>query len=224
MKSRDITLPTKVHLVKAMVFPVVMYGYVNGTVKKSESIKVDAFELWCWRKLLRVPWATRSNQSIPKEISPEYSLEGLMMKLKPLYFGHLIQRTDWLERKLWWWERLKAEGEGDNRGWDGWIASLTQWPWVWATWGSWWWTRMPGMLQSMVSQRVGHNWATELNWTELTTRLKYSHQKQCLTQDIKKIMSATPDGTYPSSEQLERLLFLSHYDSSPTLIFPLKAY
>ena len=93
-KSRDITLPTKVHLVKAMVFPVVMYGYENGTVKKSESIKVDAFELWCWRKLLRVPWATRSNQSIPKEISPEYSLEGLMMKLKPLYFGHLIQRTD----------------------------------------------------------------------------------------------------------------------------------
>ena len=94
MKSRDITLPKKVHLVKAMVFPVVMYGYVNGTVKKSESIKVDAFELWCWRRLLRVPWATRSNQSIPKEISPEYSLEGLMMKLKPLYFGHLIQRTD----------------------------------------------------------------------------------------------------------------------------------
>ena len=96
LKSRDIiTLPTKVHLVKAMVFPVVMYGYENWTVKKSESIKVDAFELWCWRRLLRVLWTTRrSNQSILKEISPEYSLEGLMLKLKPQYFGHLMQRTD----------------------------------------------------------------------------------------------------------------------------------
>ena len=95
LKSRDIiTLPTKVHLVKAMVFPVVMYGYENWTVKKSESIKVDAFELWCWRRLLRVLWTTRrSNQSILKEISPEYSLEGLMLKLKPQYFGHLMQRT-----------------------------------------------------------------------------------------------------------------------------------
>ena len=98
LKSRDITLPTKVHLVKAMVFPVVMYGYESWTVKKAERRRIDAFELWCWRRLLRVPWtARRSNQSILK-ISPECSLEGLMLKLKLQYFGHLMQRVDSLER------------------------------------------------------------------------------------------------------------------------------
>ena len=100
-KSRDITLPTKVRLLKAMVFPVVMYGCENWTIKKAEHRRIDAFELWCWRRLLRVPWtARRSNQSILKEISPEYSLEGLMLKLKVQYFGHLMQRTDSLEGKL----------------------------------------------------------------------------------------------------------------------------
>ena len=98
-KSRDITLPTKVHLVKAMVFPVVMYGYESWTIKKAEHQRIDAFELWCWRRLLRVSWtARRSNQSIPKEISPEYSLEGLMLKLKLQYFGYLMRRTDSLEK------------------------------------------------------------------------------------------------------------------------------
>ena len=101
LKSRDISLPTKVRLVKAMVFPAVMYGCESWTVKKAESQRIDAFELWCWRRLLRVPWtARRSNQSILKEISPEYSLEGLMLKLKLQYFGHLIQRTDSLEKTL----------------------------------------------------------------------------------------------------------------------------
>ena len=101
LKSRDITLPTKVHLVKVMVFPVVMYGCESWTVKKAKHQRTDAFELWCWRKLLRVPWtARRSNQSILKEISPENSLEGLMMKLKLQYFGHLMQRTDSLEKTL----------------------------------------------------------------------------------------------------------------------------
>ena len=101
LKSRDITLPTKVHLVKAMVFPVVMYGCENQTIKKAELQRTDAFELWCWRRLLRVPWtAKRSNQSILKEISPEYSLEGLMMKLKLQYFGHLMQRADSFEKTL----------------------------------------------------------------------------------------------------------------------------
>ena len=101
LKSRDITLPTKVHLVKAMVFPVVMYGCESWTVKKVECRRIDAFELWCWRRLLRVPWtARRSNQSILKEISPEYSLEGLMLKLKLQYFGHLMQRTDSFEKTL----------------------------------------------------------------------------------------------------------------------------
>ena len=101
LKSRDITLPTKVHLVKAMVFPVVMYGCESWTVKKAECQRIDAFELWCWRRLLRVPWTARtSNQSILKEISFEYSLEGLMLKLKLQYFGHLMQRTDSFEKTL----------------------------------------------------------------------------------------------------------------------------
>ena len=114
----------------------------------------------------RVPWnARRSNQSILKEISPEYSLEGLMLKPKLQYFGHLMQRTDLFER-LWCWERLRAGGEGDNRGWDGWMASLTQWTWVWASYGSWWWTGKPGVLQSVGPQRAGHNWVTELNRTK----------------------------------------------------------
>ena len=101
LKSRDITLPTKVHLVKAMVFPVVMYGCESLTIKKAERQRIYAFELWCWRRLLRVPWtARRSNQSILKEISPEYSLEGLMLKLKLQYFGHLMRRTDSFEKTL----------------------------------------------------------------------------------------------------------------------------
>ena len=109
LKSRDITLPTKVRLVKAMVFPVVMYGCESWTIKKAEHRRIDVFELWCWRRLLRVPWtARRSNQSILKEISPEYSLEGLMLKLKLQYFGHLMQRTDSFEKTLM---RGKTEGE-----------------------------------------------------------------------------------------------------------------
>ena len=139
-KSRDITLPTKVSLVKGMVFPVVMYGCESWTTKKSEHQRIDAFELWCWRRLLRAPWtARRSNQSILKEVSPGCSLEGLMLKLKIQYFGHLMWRTDSL-RKTLIWERLKAGGEGDDRGWDGWMASPTQWTWVWVNTGSWWWT------------------------------------------------------------------------------------
>ena len=116
LKSRDITLLTKVHLVKDIVFPVVMYGCESWTIRKAEHQRIDAFKLWCWRRLLRVPWTVRrSNQSILKEISPEYSLEGLMLKLKLQYFGHLMQRTDSLEKTLVW-ERLKAGGEGDERG------------------------------------------------------------------------------------------------------------
>ena len=161
-KSRDITLPTKVRLVKAMAFPVVMYGCESWIVKKAESQRTDAFELWCWRRLLRVPWtARRSNQSILKEISPGCSLEGLMLKLKLQYFGSLMQRVNSLER-LWCWEGLGAGGKGDNKGWDGWMASLILWTWVWVNSGSWWWTRRPGMLRFMGLQRVRHDWATEL--------------------------------------------------------------
>ena len=140
LKSRDITLPTKVRLVKAMVFPVVLFGCESWTIKKAEHWRVDAFELWCWRRLSRVPWTARwSNQSILKEISPEYSLEGLMLKLKLQYFGHLVQRTHSLE-KPWCWEGLKAGGEGDDKGQDGWMASSTQWTWVWVNSRSWQWT------------------------------------------------------------------------------------
>ena len=115
LKSRNITLPTKVHLVKALVFPVVMYGCESWTVKKAEHRRIDAFELWCWR-LLRVPWtARRSNQSILKEISPGCSLEGLMLKLKLQYFGYLMRRPDSLEKTLML-ERLRAGGEGDDGG------------------------------------------------------------------------------------------------------------
>ena len=127
-KSRVITLPTKVRLIKAMVFPVVMYGCESWTAKKAECRRINAFELWCWR-LLRVPWtARRSIQSILKEISPGCSLEGMMLKLKLQYFGHLMRRIDSLER-LWRWEGLGAGEEGDDRGWDGWMASLTWWIW-----------------------------------------------------------------------------------------------
>ena len=142
-----------------MVFPEVMYGCESWTIKKTEYQRIDTFELWCWRRLLRVPWtARRSNQSILKEISPEYSLEGLILKLKLQYFGHLMQRTDSLEKTL------KARGEGYSRGWDSWMASPTWWMWVWAGCRSWWWTGNPGMLQSIGLQRVGHDWVTELNW------------------------------------------------------------
>ena len=138
LKSRAITLPTKFHLVKNMVFLVVMYGCESWTIKKAEHRRIDTFELWYWRRLLRVPWrARRSNQSILKEISLEYSLEGLMLKLKLQHFGHLMWRTDSFEKTL------MLGGEGDDRGWDGWMASPIQWTWVWVNSGSWWWTGRP---------------------------------------------------------------------------------
>ena len=161
-KSRDVTLSTKLYLVKAMVFPVVMYGCEIWTIKKVERQRIDAFELWCWRTLLRVPWtARRSNQSILKEISPEHSLEGLDVEVAVPVLFHLMWRADSFEKPRCW-ERLKA-WEGDNRGWDGWMASLTQWTWVWVSSGNWLWTGRPGVLWSMGSQRVRHDWVTELN-------------------------------------------------------------
>ena len=169
LKSRDITFSTTVHLVKAMVFPVVMYGCESWTIKKAEHWRIDAFELWCWKRLLRVPWtAGRCSQSFLKEISPECSLEVLLLKLKLQYFGHLMQRGDSFEKMTHFLmlgrRRLRAGGEGDDRGWNGWMASPTQWTWVWMDSGSWWWTGRPGVLQFTGLQRVGHNWATELNW------------------------------------------------------------
>ena len=120
LKSRDVTLPTKIYIVKAMVFPVVKYGCGIWTIKKAEHQRIDAFELWCWTRLLRIPWTARLNQSVLKKINPEYSLEGL--KLKCQYFGHVTWRADSLEQTLM---LGKIEGKC-NRGWDGWIASPTQ--------------------------------------------------------------------------------------------------
>ena len=138
LKGRDITLPRKVHLAKAMFFPVVMYGCESWTIKKVEHWRIDAFELWCWRKLLRVPWtARRSNQSILKEISPEYSLKDWCWSWSSNTLATWGEElTNW--KIPWCWERLKAGGEGNDRGWDGWMASLTQWTLVWANSRSWW--------------------------------------------------------------------------------------
>ena len=163
-KSRDITLPTKVHLVKAMVFPVVMYGCKSWTIKKAEGWRNDAFELWCWRRLLRVPWtARRSNQSILKEISPGCSLEGLMLKMKLQNSGHHMQRADSFE-KTPMLGKIEAGGEGDDRGWDGWMASPTQWTWVWVT---------PGIGDGQGGLAYCGSWGCkesdrteQLNWTE----------------------------------------------------------
>ena len=163
-KSRDITLLTKVCLVKAMVFPVVMYGCESWTVKKAERWRIDAFEVWCWRRLLRVPWtARRSNQFTLKEMNPGISLEGMILKLKLQCSGHLMRRVDSLERP-WCWEGLGAGGKGDNRGWGGWMASLTRQRWVWVNSRRWWWTGRPGALQSWGHKELD---TTEwLNWTK----------------------------------------------------------
>ena len=172
LKSRDITLPTKVHLVKAMVFPVVMYGCESWTVKKAEHRRTDAFELWCWRRLLRVPWtARRSNQSILKEISPGVHWKDWCWSWNSNTLATWCEELTHLKR-LWCQERLKAGGEGDDRGWDGWMASPTQWTWVWAGSSSWWRTGKPGMLQFMGSQRVGHNRMTELNLQHKSIHLR----------------------------------------------------
>ena len=160
LKSRDITLPTKSS--QSCGFSSSHVWCESWNIKKAECWRIDAFELWGWRRLLRVPWtARRSNQYILKEISPEYSLERLMLKLQ--YFGHLMRRADSLEKTLML-GKIEERGEGDDRGWDGWMVSPTQWTWVWVSSWSWWWTGKPGMLQSMGSQKVRHNWVTELSW------------------------------------------------------------
>ena len=181
-KSRDITFPAKVHLVKAMVFPVVMYGCESWTIKKAELWRIDAFELWWWRRLLRVPWtARRSNLSILKEISPGCSLEGLMLKLKLQYFGHLMRRVDLLEKTL----MLGGVGGRRRRGWQrtrwldgitnghglGWTPGVGDGQRGLACGGSW------GHKESDTTERL--NW-TELNWTEQPPNSLYLHPPQIL--------------------------------------------
>ena len=138
-----------------------------GLKKKAEHRRIDAFDLWCWRRLSRVPWMTRrSNQLILKEISPEYSLEGLVLKLKSNSLATWYEELT-LWKRLWCWERLKVRGEGDDRGWDCWMASPTQWTWVWVDSRSWWWTLRTGVLQYMGLQRVRHDWVTGLNFKQM---------------------------------------------------------
>ena len=163
LKSRDITLTTKVHLVKAMVFPVVMYGCESWTIKKAEHWIIDAFELWCWRRLLRVLWtARRSNRWILKEISPEYSL---MLKLKLRYLGHWMQSTDSFEKTLILGKIEGSRRRGQQRCWDGWMASLTGWAWVWASSG-----RDDGQGSLVCYSPWGHkesDTTEQLNWTSI---------------------------------------------------------
>ena len=165
LKSRDITLPTKVHLVKAMVFPVVMYGCESRAIKKAERQRIDAFEQWCWRRLFESPLDCKEIQPInPKgnqswifiaKTDAEAETPILCPPDEKFQLTHL--------KRPWCWEWLKAGGEGDNGGWDGWMASPTRWTWVWAGFRSWWWIGKPDVLQSMESQRIGHDWASELN-------------------------------------------------------------
>ena len=194
LKSRDITLPTKVRLVKTVVFLVVMYGCESWTIKKAERRRFDAFEPWCWKRPLRVPWtARRSSQSILKEISPEYSLEGLMLKLKLQYFGHLMWRTDSFEKALIL-GKIEGGREEDDRGWDGWMVSLTQCTWVWVNSGSWWWTGRPACCSPWGRKELDTteqlNWVTEQHpcldsfLCDISSTLDYDNQK-CLLSVVK---------------------------------------
>ena len=161
-KSRNITLQTKVHMVKAMIFPVVMYGCEHWTAKKSECWRTDAFKFLCWRRFLRVPWTARkSNHWILKEIIPEYSWKNWCWSCNSNTLATWCKELTHCKWP-WCWERLKAGREGDDSGWDGWMLLPTGWTWCWASSGSWWWTGKPGMVQCMGLQRVRHDWATEM--------------------------------------------------------------
>ena len=163
LKSRNTTSPTKVYLVKAMVFSVVMYGCEGWTIKKAKHQRIDAFELWCWRRLMRVPWIARSsNQSILKKSVLNIHWKDWCWSWNSNSLATWCEELTYWKR-LWSCKRLKAGGEEDDRGWDGWMASLTRWTWVWVSSGSWWWTGKPDVLWSVGSQRVRHDWVTELS-------------------------------------------------------------
>ena len=225
LKSRDITLSTKVHLVKVMVFPVVMYGCESWTIKKAECWRIDAFELWCWRRPLRVPWtARRSNQSILKEISPGCSLEGLMLKLKLQYFGHLMGKADSFElgkiegRIRRGWQRMRwFDGIADSM--DMSLGKLRELRW----------TGRPCVLQFMGSQRVGHDWATKLNWTEKVNLLTIYRSVQklfmfilffiWLLYSVQFIHSVMCDSETPWTAACQASLSITNFWSFPKLMW-----
>ena len=202
LKSRDITLPTKVCLVKAMVFPVVMYGCENWTIKKAERRRIDAFELWCWSRLLRVPWtARRSNQSILKEISLEYSLEGLMLKLKLQHFGHLMRRTDSFEKTL----MLGKIESRRRRGWQ-----RMRWTWVWVGSRSWWWIGKPGCCSPRDRKEL--DMTEQLNWTEVLSHMPILPGILCRNSS-----RTTQDGWEVEGEQMEGSKTTGSQELSPPI-------
>ena len=156
LKSRDITLPKNVFLVKALVFPVVIYGCESWTIKKAEHWRIDAFELWCWGRLLRVPWTAGDPDS------PSWRKSVLNIPWKDWCWSWNFNTLAMWCEVLTPWKRPWCWGLGDGRGWDGWMESPTQWKWVCVNSGSWWWTGKPGVLESKESQRGGHDWETEL--------------------------------------------------------------
>ena len=168
LKSRDITLSTKVCLVKAVVFPVVMYVCESWIIKKGERWRIGAFELWCWRKLFS-PFDCKEIQPVHPKGNQSWIFIGRTAAEAETPILWPPDAKSWLIWKPWFWEGLRAGGEGDDRGWDGWMASLIQWTWVWASSGSWWWTGSPGVLQSIASKK-GWTWLSD--WTELKWKLK----------------------------------------------------
>ena len=174
LKSRDITIPRKVCIVQAMVFPVLMNSCESWMIKAVKCQRIYTFKLWCWRRLLKVPWtARRSKESILREINSEYSWkEWCWSWSSSISVIWCEQPTHW--KSPWCWERLRAEGEEGIRGWDGWMASSMQWTWTWANFRRWWRTGKPGVLQSTGSQRVGHDWVTEQQ-AHLLSRAHQNH-------------------------------------------------
>ena len=206
LKSRDITLPTNVCLVKAIVFPVVVYGCESWTYKESWVLRNLCFWTVVLEKALESPLDCKKIQPVhPKGDQTWILIEGLMLKLKLQYFGHLMHRGDSFER-LWCWERLRAGGEGDDRGRDGWMASPPRLTWVWVDSRNWWCTGRPGMLQPMGSQGVGHYWVTEPNWiSQLFSTLNILKIHLCFFFWILKIIE------YLSSHIIKFINYLARY-------------
>ena len=169
-----------------MVFPVVMYGCESWTIRKAEHWRIDAFELWCWRRLLRVPWTAKRSVHPKGDHSCVFIGRTVTEAEAPIFWPPDAKNQ--LIGKDWCWERLRAGGEGDNREWNGWMASPTQWTWVWVDSTSWWWTGRPGVVRFMGLQRVGHDWATDLNWILSMCTPKVSVQREICKTNQRTIL------------------------------------